>query len=233
MASGLFASYEEDFNENLQQVREAVAALQEALKQDSNSYEPPPATGPRSRAHQCQVMQQGLVNMRELVTSMLYESNDVEAGEARNETRRRVEDYKKMVTVLEEELCRLRRESQDADRMDLITGGNDTLDDATREVRVRALDNTEKLRQGTTALERAERTLHEAGDLGTSTFSTLRTQTETMRNFHSTIYNVDAELLESRRIVNQMQRTATKKRLCLMGIIAALTCCLVGMIFIR
>ncbi|RNF17547.1 vesicle transport v-SNARE 11 [Trypanosoma conorhini] len=233
MTSGLFASYEDDFNESSRQVRAAATALQESLKQNCSAYEPPPATGPQSRAHHCQVMQQGLAHMRELVTSMLYESNDVEAGEARSEARRRVEDYKRVVTVLEGELFRLRQESQDADRMDLITGGNDALDDATLEARTRMLGNTQKLRQGTTTLERAERALHAASDLGTSTLSTLRAQTETMRNFNANIHGVDAEVMESRRIVNQMQRTATKRKLCLIGVILALIFCVVGLVFLR
>ncbi|EKG08635.1 hypothetical protein TCSYLVIO_000206 [Trypanosoma cruzi] len=233
MSSGLFALYEDDFNESSRQVRAAAAALQESLKQDSSTYEPPPTTGPQSRGHHCEVMQQGLAHMRELVTSMLYESNDVESGELRNEVRRRVEDYKQMVTVLEGELFRLRQDSKNAERMDLISGGNDTLDEANQEARAFMLENTQRLRQGTTTLERAERALHGASDLGTSTLSTLRTQTETVRHFHATVHDVDSQVMESRRLVNQMQRTAMKHKLWLIGIIVGLFVCIILGIYVR
>ncbi|KAH9593515.1 hypothetical protein LSM04_008107 [Trypanosoma melophagium] len=267
MTSGLFASYVEDFNESVQRLEATAQSLRDSMKTQPNdeqqqqqhshistTSETSPvavsvSTGEQqvvhdsvNRAQQMHVLQQGIAHLRDLITSMSYESNDVTEATAQQEAKRQVAECKQRVVGMEKEMARLRQETREADRRDLLSGNgyanrsnhnNGILDDVQDENRTRMLDNTSRLRGGTALLQKAESLLHGAQDTGTATLNTLRTQTETIKHIRSTIHDADAEVMDSRRIVNRMQSTALKHKLILIGIIVALLFLIVGFIVIR
>ncbi|ORC89121.1 vesicle transport v-SNARE 11 [Trypanosoma theileri] len=206
--------------------------------------------GSVDRAQQLHVLQQGVAHLRDLVTSMSYESNDVSERSAQEEAKRQVAACKQTVVEMEKEMARLRQEAREADRRDLLTGSSyhnnnnnnsnhyyhnngGLLGDVEDEDRARMLDNTSRLRGGTAVLQKAESLLQGAQDTGISTLNTLRAQTETIQNIRNTIHDADAEVMDSRRIVNRMQNTALKHKIILIGIIVALVFLIIGFIVIR
>ncbi|KPA83812.1 hypothetical protein ABB37_02025 [Leptomonas pyrrhocoris] len=240
--SGLFNSYEEDFNDTVRGLREGCERLQGGIDAQnthvgdpSQVYHPPPATGPLSRAQQLQVIQQSLSHAKDLLTSMTYEMTDVAAAE-KAATKEKVESFRKVCGGLDKTVAQLRQSCNAADRADLlrfganasvgVSGGRDAFmdeaDSATQANRLLSLQTTERLQGGTGTLRKAEAYLAQSNELGRENLSVLRTQTEQISHIHDTTHDVDAEVSRSRQILNQMQRTATKHKLWLIGIILAL-----------
>ncbi|KAK7196055.1 Qb-SNARE protein [Novymonas esmeraldas] len=233
--SGLFNSYEEDFNDSVRGLREACAKLQADFaaqtaheRDPTRVYHPPPATGPLSRSQQLQVVQQCLSHAKDLLTSMTYEMSDVAVSE-RAAAKEKVETFRKMCGGFDREVAELRQASNAADRADLLRFGGAAAGDFMTEAdadtqahRLLSLQTTEKLRGGTSTLHKAEAYLAQTNDLGRESLNTLRTQTEQIQHIHETTHEVDAEVSRSRALINQMQRTAIKHKLWLIGIILLL-----------
>lgn len=241
--SGLFNSYEEDFNDTVRGLHESCGKLQGTIdaeqihdRDPSHVYHPPPATGPLSRAQQLQLIQQSLSHAKDLLTSMTYEMTDV-AAEEKAATRAKVETFRKTCNMLDSDVARLRQSSNAADRADLLrfgvnasstanAGGRDAFmseaDVETQAHRLLALQTTERLQDGTGTLQKAEAYLAQTNDLGRENLNVLRSQTEQIAHIHETTHDVDAEISRSRQILNQMHRTAIKHKLWLIGIIVLL-----------
>jgi vesicle transport through interaction with t-SNAREs 1 len=237
--SGLFNSYEEDFNDTVRGLREGCDKLQSSIAAQnahegdpSQVYHPPPATGPLSRAQQLQIIQQSLAHAKDLLTSMTYEMTDVAAAE-KAATKEKVDSFRKTCSNLDKDVAQLRQSCNAADRADLLrfganasasaTGSRDAFmaeaDSATQANRLLSLQTTEKLQGGTGTLRKAEAYLAQTNDLGRENLNALRIQTEQIAHIHETTHDVDAEISRSRQILNQMQRTAIKHKLWLVGII--------------
>ncbi|CBH13419.1 hypothetical protein, conserved [Trypanosoma brucei gambiense DAL972] len=223
MSSDLLREYENDFNETLKEANDVASRLQESLQRSGVSYQAPPAAGPQSRSQQCHSLQQSLTRLRELITNMSYESNEVEPASAKEEVKRRLEDYRGKLVALEKQLSRLRQESREADRTDLLGNGREMGDDGgSMEEHARMLGTTTKLKEGTGALQKAEALLHGTNELGLETLSVVRGQTETMKHIHGVVIDVDDDVTESRRIVHRMHQVARKQKLIMAGVIGML-----------
>ncbi|KAG5504481.1 hypothetical protein JKF63_04933 [Porcisia hertigi] len=235
--SSLFNSYEGDLDDTLRALREGCAKLQAGIdaqykheKDPTLVYHPPPATGPLSRAQQLQVVQQALSHAKDLLTSMTYEMSDLEPSE-RAATRERLDLHRKTCNRLDGEVAQLRQSCSAADRADLLHFGVSTADGGTRDPfvteantetqahRLMALQTTQRLQGGTNTLAKAEAYLAQTNSLGRESLNTLRTQTEQIVHIQETTNDVDAEILQSRAIINQMQRTALRHRLKLIMLI--------------
>ncbi|KPI87138.1 putative Qb-SNARE protein [Leptomonas seymouri] len=244
--SGLFNSYEEDFNDTIFQLRESCRRMQSNIEAQkahelnpSQVYHPPSSTGPLSRAQQLQIIQQSLSHAKDLLTSMTYEMTDV-AAEERAAIKDKVESFRKTCSALDKEVALLRQSSNAADRADLLrfgssasaaaSGGRGTFmaeaDAETQASRLLSLQTTEKLQGGTSTLRKAEAFLAQSNDLGRANLSVLRSQTEHIVHIHETTHDVDAEISQSQRILNQMHHTAIKNKLWLIGIIVLLVGCI-------
>lgn len=240
--SGLFNSYEEDFSDTVRGIREGCAKLQHDIdaqhaheRDPSQVYHPPPATGPLSRAQQLQVVQQSLSHAKDLLTSMTYEMTDV-APEEKAATKDKVESFRKTCNSLDKDVAQLRQSCNAADRADLLrfgtnasagVGGNrdafmNEADAETQANRLLSLQTSERLQGGTNTLRKAEAYLAQTNDLGRENLNVLRTQTEQISHIHDTTHDVDAEISQSRQVLNQMQNTAIKHKLWLIGIILLL-----------
>ncbi|GET88825.1 hypothetical protein, conserved [Leishmania tarentolae] len=238
--SGLFNAYEEDFNDTVRGLREGCSNLQADIdaqsaheKDPTRIYHPPPATGPLSRAQQLQVVQQSLSHAKDLLTSMTYEMTDIASSEGAV-AKEKVEEFRKICNTLDGEVARLRQSCNAADRADLLrfgdsaaaSGAGDTFmteaDAHTQAHRLLALETTEKLQGGTNTLRKAEAYLAQTNSLGSESLRTLRTQTEQIAHVHEVTVDIDAEISRARVLLNQMQRTAIKHKLWLVGIIFSL-----------
>lgn len=236
--SGLFNSYEEDCNDSIRQIKESLTKLrdgitaQEESKADvSKVYHPPPATGPLSRTQQIQAVQQSLSHVKDLITSMGYEANDLDPAQ-RAAAKEKVDHLRRDVVQLEQETARLRQASTAADRSDLLAFGSgaqreaggvvEAADAETQAHRLFAVQTTEKLQSGTQTLRKAEAFLAASNDLGRNSLNTLRSQTEQMQHIQETTHDVDEEVSRSRQVLNRMQRTALKHKLWLCSIIGLL-----------
>lgn len=237
--AGLFNSYEEDLNDTVRGLREGCAKLQADIdaqaahdRDPTRVYHPPPATGPLSRAQQLQVVQQSLSHAKDLLTSMTYEVTDLDPSE-RAAGKETVENFRKTCNGLDREVAQLRQSCNAADRADLLRFGNVSTsaggdgfmaeaDADTQAHRLLALQTTEKLQGGTSTLRKAEAYLAQSNELGRQSLGTLRSQTEQISHIQDTTNDVDAEISRSRVLINQMQRTALKHKLWLIGIIILL-----------
>ncbi|CAJ1025329.1 Vesicle transport v-SNARE protein N-terminus, putative [Leishmania lindenbergi] len=249
--SGLFNSYEEDFNDTVRGLREGCSKLQADVeaqsaheKDPTRIYHPPPATGPLSRAQQLQVVQQSLSHAKDLVTSMMYEMTDVEPSH-RAATKEKVEAFRRTCNSLDHEVTQLRQSCSAADRADLLRFGSSTAtggtgdsfmmeaDADTQAHRLLALQTTEKLQGGTNTLRKAEAYLAQTNSLGHESLGTLRRQTEQIAHVHETTHDVDAEISRARVLINQMQRTAIRHKVWLIGIIFLLVSLVVLLLYLR
>ncbi|KAG8339648.1 putative Vesicle transport v SNARE protein N terminus [Trypanosoma vivax] len=232
MASELFLRYEEDFQEADRKARETVQRLELTLTQDSPSYKPPPVSGPNSRPQLLQNLQQNVSALRDIVSNMSLECNVVEPAGVREEVKSRVEDYRRATALLEKDLALLRKKSRDADRFDLVSCGNAELDDDTVEERTRMLGSTDKLRGGTSTLYKAEALLNTTNTIGGEALTALRMQTETIQHIHSTTQEVDAEVIDARRIVRQIRQTALRNKILIIVAIVLTIATFILMMFV-
>lgn len=243
--TSLISSYNDNVKDTLRELRAQIALLKDGIEQQrahskdaTQYYTPPPPTGPLSRGHQLSTAQESLSYVKNLVSTMLYEANDLEPA-MRIRVRDRVDDYRRTISRLEVEVNELRLKCTNADRADLMgfgreqgdsTGGDhaDGLgldDDAhanTHAQRLAALHTSERLQGGTHTLLKAEAYLNKTNDMARDTHSTLRTQGEQISHIAVLTGDVDHEISQARRILNRIQRTAIKHKLYLCGIIAAL-----------
>lgn len=244
--SGLFTSYEDDYKESASHLAAILAQVQETITRQraheadaAEPYAPPPSSGPASRPQRLQEGLQTLGHLRDLLTSMGYEANDLPDEGQRAAARAVIERYRRDLSGFEKEAAAMRQAVTQAERADLLSFGGSTTtggdggggdgrgaiaeaDEETRALRLTALQTSEKLQGGTSTLHKAERFLAQTNDLGRQSLGTLRTQTEQILNIHEMTHNVDAEISSARQIIHGMQRTALRHKLCLWGTILAL-----------
>ncbi|KEG06641.1 vesicle transport v-SNARE 11 [Trypanosoma grayi] len=84
------------------------------------------------------------------------------------------------------------------------------------------MQNTEKVKQASNTLTKAERLLTETEETGTEALQNLRTQTETLHRINATTISVNEEISEARKILTRMHSTMVKHKIMLIGIIIVL-----------
>nr|CCD14356.1 unnamed protein product [Trypanosoma congolense IL3000] len=232
--SSLLPVYEDDFNETAEQVRDVLTKLQSSLDRSKDAYQPPPTTGPESRSQQGHTLQQGISHLRELLTNMSYECNDIEPPAVKEEVKLRVDDYRRVVTLLDKEVTRARQEAREADRLDLMNGGGSNVvgEEGITDERSRMLGTTGRLREGTGVLNKAEALLHSTNEMGLETLSTIRGQTEQMRTIHTAVIDVDTDVVDIRGILHRMQQAARNEKIIFAGVVALLLVTVLIMIFV-
>ncbi|RNF17548.1 vesicle transport v-SNARE 11 [Trypanosoma conorhini] len=230
--STLFQSYEEEYRDVVKNVREGLDELRATLNREADGYAAAPATGPASRLQRGAQLVRLTVQLKELLNNMEYESNDVPPAQ-RAALRERLAEYRRDARGLEEEIAKTRAECAAADRADLM-GASATagpapvharalgLDEETAKHRLHMMQNTERVKQASSKLGRAERLLNDTEETGATVMQGLRTQTETMHRINATTNSVNEEISEARKILTQMHRTMIKHKLMLTGIILVL-----------
>ncbi|ORC89120.1 vesicle transport v-SNARE 11 [Trypanosoma theileri] len=243
--STLFQSYEEEYRDVVKNIQDGMTELRATLHRSgvdgrgSNGSSPAvPATGPGSRLQRGSQLTALITQVKELLNNMEYECNDV-AVEQRPLLKERLTDCRKNARRLEEEIAKLRAECAAADREDLMgatakkgTGAGTAaagsasnslgLDDETAKHRLQMMQNTERVKQASNTLLRAEKLLNETEETGTAALGNLRTQTETLHRINATTIEVNEEISEARKILTRMQRTMVKHKIMLVGIILVL-----------
>lgn len=252
--SGLFSAYEDDCKESLRRLSSTMDLIQESIQKQkaheadpSLDYYPPPTTGPASRSQLLQETLQALSHVKDLITSMNYELNDMTDVQQRAEAKSLVEKYRKTVVALDRDVGALRLAVTQAERTDLLSFGRgaaaredgnhpDVLseaDEATKAARLTALQTSERLQGGTRTLLKAEKYIAEANSMGRESLGTLRKQTEQIQHIHEVTRDVDGEIASSRQVLHGMQRTAIKQKLWLWGILLALLLVIGLLVYLR
>lgn len=225
--STLLQTYEEDFKESVKRAGEELNAIRETCQRKRDDYMPSPATGPQSRIRRCVEVEKLLAHLRELIGTMEYESHDVHASQ-RQTLRHRITEYQKQLTKLESTLASVKSDCGVADRLDLVgqagkssSNANPSAhpgDDPDEEHRRIMLDNTNKFRDASNTLLKAERVLNDTEVVGTEALQNLRQQTEQLQNLHEVTIAVDDEISESRKILQRVQQGMIKQKATLIGI---------------
>ncbi|KAH9593507.1 Vesicle transport v-SNARE [Trypanosoma melophagium] len=243
--STLFQSYEEEYRDVVKNIRDGISELRATLhrgaadgRQNNHNAAAPavPATGPGSRLQRGSHLATLMAQVKELLNNMEYECNDV-AVEQRPLLKERLVDFRKNARGLEEEIAKLRAECAAADREDLMgatakkgtaaetaagTSSALGLDDETARHRLQMMQNTQRVKQASNTLLRAEKLLNETEETGAAALGNLRTQTETLHRINVTTIEVNEEISEARKILTRMHRTMVKHKLMLVGIILML-----------
>ncbi|EPY34381.1 vesicle transport through interaction with t-SNARE 1 [Strigomonas culicis] len=173
---------------------------------------------------------------------MEYECNDVPAA-SRAVAKERVTRYSAALRKLEEDLAAVKVEASAADREDLIGAAKRApagdqapaagdLDDEARRHRMQMMDNTEKYKQASGTLNKAERLLNDTETVGGQALTTLRAQTEQLQRINETTIAVDEEVSEARRILQGMQKVMIKHKLILIAIILVLLFLIIVAIYV-
>ncbi|RNF05608.1 vesicle transport v-SNARE 11 [Trypanosoma rangeli] len=230
--SALFQSYEEEYRDVVKSIREGLDGLRATFNHEADGYAAPPVTGPASRLQRGAQLVRLTTQMKGLLNNMEYESNDVPLAQ-RPALKERLADCRRDARGLEEEVAKVRGKCAAADRVDLMASSTKTgsapvdaralgLDEETARHRLHMMQNTERIKQASNKLGRAERLLNETEETGVTVMQNLRTQTETMHHIHATTNSVNEEISEARRVLTQMHRTMIKHKLMLIGIILVL-----------
>ncbi|EAN95430.1 putative vesicle transport v-SNARE 11 [Trypanosoma cruzi] len=230
--STLFQSYEEEYRDVVKSIREGLDGLRATLKREADGYNAPPATGPASRLQRGAQLVKLTTQLKELLNNMEYECNDVPVVH-RPALRERLAECRRGARELEEEIAKTRGECAAADRLDLMGAPEKKgsapvdaralgLDDETARHRLQMMQNTEKVKQASGTLNRAERLLNETEETGAAVMKNLRTQTETIQRINATTTGVNEEISEVSKILTKMHRTMVKHKSMLIGIILVL-----------
>lgn len=252
--SGLLKSYLEEFDGRMAKLNSEMAALRESIAaQEAHAsnptavYHPPPATGALSRGQQMQAIHEDAAHAKDLLISMGYELHDV-AGEERETAKAQVDSCRARAAPLDAEIPKLRQLCNQADRADLLGYGRgvspgtgrregDLLiseaDEETKVNRLLALQTTERLQSGTTTLQKAEAYLAQANATGHEVVGALKKQTEQIGQVQGSVLDVDGELSYARQVMSDMQRTALKQKLQLIGIVLVLVAFIVLLFYLH
>ncbi|CCW72258.1 unnamed protein product [Phytomonas sp. Hart1] len=246
--SSLFDSYEEDYQRCIGLLTDTMSELKNSIsKQKAHEsdptviYHPQPSTGTKSRSHQLREVLQILAHVKDLLTSMNYEVSDVKNQYQHVNIKGLIANYQKRVVSLEEEASWLRQACADAERKDLLwfEGSNphaglwDKIDPEANSQRLMSLQTTGTLHSGTSTLLKAEAYLEQSKISGCASLNMLRAQTEQIGNIGNLATDVDAEIFASRRIINQMQSVAFRRKLFLSMVIAILVLFLILSVIYR
>ncbi|CAD2220808.1 vesicle transport through interaction with t-SNARE 1 [Angomonas deanei] len=227
----LLQTYEEEYKESVRKINEELTSLRDTLKRDAPSYKAPPSTGVGSRVQRCTHLTSLIKQLKELLTNMEYECNDIPPAN-RQVAKERVSGYRNTCRQLEEDITKIKTEASAADRQDLIgeqrrtskageEGGADD-GDPSRQHRLQMMDNTAKVKEASNTLKKSERLLNETEEIGSQALTTLRTQTEQMNRINETTIAVDEEISEAHRVLNGMRKVMVKHKLILICIILLL-----------
>ncbi|CCW65059.1 unnamed protein product [Phytomonas sp. EM1] len=235
--SSLLDSYEEDFQRCIRLLTDTMDTLQDSiLKQNAHesdpavSYHPPPSVGLSSRSYQLREVLQLLAHVKDLISSMNYEMNDLSDPYQRANIKGLIASYQKNVVALEERASWLRQACTAAERKDLLwfEGSDinaDIRDECDPEVathRLMSLQTTAALQSGTSTLLKAEAYLEQSKESGRTSLNTLRAQTDQIGYIGNIASGIDTEIFASRQIINRMQSVALRRKLLLSGMIVVM-----------
>ena len=238
--STLLSTYEEEFRDVTKTLQDDMTNLRSTLQRDAPNYKPPPATGNASRIQRGKALSATAQRLKELVSSMEFETNDV-VLQLRLAAKDRVAEYKKQTFNIEKDIAKLKSDCSRADRDDLLSGvsakaagsGSPAIDDKTAEQRVMMAENTEKLSEGTKILKAAERAANEGVDLGNQALTGLVNQRHTINKISEKTADMEQEVNNARKILSDMHRTMIKHKAILVVIILALLLMIMLIIYIK
>lgn len=240
----LLQSYEEEYRDAVKSVNDDIVALRATVARDAVGYRAPPATGSGSRVQRGAALMESIAHVRDLVVSMEYECNDLPAA-LRQTSRERIAAYRTDIKKLEDTLSALKADASAADRLDLLGNASKPkpvdasgrslegdLDDDAKKHRLQMMENTDKVKQASNTLLKAERLLNETETVGNEALTNLRVQTETMQHINETTIAVDAEISEARKVLSSMQRVMIKHKAILLAVILVLIFLIIVAIYV-
>ncbi|CCW72259.1 unnamed protein product [Phytomonas sp. Hart1] len=246
--TALLKSYEEEYHEITKRISDELSALQAALQRGSAEYTVPPASGPASRQQRCTNLFNLILQIKDLILNMSYECSDLPMV-LQTTYKERIEQFKGDTRNLERSIAAVKVEASAADRQDLLCGSKDGIDLDTgsglavdnrngvslemQKYRVQMIDNTQKYGEASKTLLQAERLLNDTEISGNEALTNLRTQSETIRQIHETVFDVDEEISKSRKILKKMQLMMIKHKLILIGIISILLFLIIVAIYVE
>jgi vesicle transport through interaction with t-SNAREs protein 1 len=241
--STLLTTYEEEFRDLMKSLQDDMASLRATLQRDASDYKAPPATGNASRIQRGKALTVTAQRLKELVSSMEFETNDV-VLQLRLAAKDRVAEYKKQTFAAEKDIAKLKSDCSRADRDDLMSGAvakgaaaaggaSASLDEDTAKQRMLMAENTQMLSDGSKVLRQAERAANEGVDLGNQALAGLVAQRHTINKISGTTADMEQEVNNARKILSDMHKTMIKHKAILIVIILALLLMILLIIYIK
>ena len=160
-----------------------------------------------------------LAKADELVQQMELEAKS-SSGPTARELQKRAKASKTEVAALRTSLKQAA--SSVAARAELL-GSTSSGDEAADDQRARLLRMGDRMQEGTSRLQQANRTIMETEELGANILGDLRSQRETLQHATGTLQRANEGLARSKRTLSAISRRAFENKLIMWGLILLLT----------